>query len=74
MFVPPRHRVAPALASCAVRLCSSSSAEEQRWSQRASWKHALAGLLAGTGAVLVYGLHQHKVTRGHIPSLLPVVD
>lgn len=73
MFVPPppRHRVAPALASCAVRLCSTR--EEQRWSRRASWKHALAGLLAGTGAVLVYGLHQHKVTGGHIRSLSPVV-
>lgn len=63
--------MAPALASCAVRLCSTR--EEQRWSRRASWKHALAGLLAGTGAVLVYGLHQHKVTGGHIRSLSPVV-
>lgn len=53
--------MAPALASCAVRLCSTR--EEQRWSQRANWKHALAGLLAGTGAVLVYGLHQHKAEQ-----------
>lgn len=71
----PRHRVTPALASCAVRLCSSSSSsEEQRWSKRASWKHVLAGLLAGSGAVLVYGLHQHKVTRGHMLWLLLVGD
>lgn len=62
-----RHRVAPGLASCAIRLCSSSSnSEDQRLYQRASWKHALAGLLTGAGAVLVYGLHHHKVTKGHV--------
>lgn len=51
----------PAVASCAARLCSSSS-EDHRSHQRVhslSWKHGLAGLLAGTGAVLAYGLHQH---------------
>lgn len=58
-----RHRVAPALASCAFRLWSSSSSsgEGQRSYLRASWKHALAGLVAGTGAVLAYSLHHHKV-------------
>lgn len=57
-----RHRVAPALASCAFRLWSSSSGGEgQRSYLRASWKHALAGLVAGTGAVLAYSLHHHKV-------------
>ena len=60
------HRVAPALATCAVRLCSSSSSssDDQRSYQRANWKHALAGLLAGTGAVLAYGFHHHKVRMG----------
>lgn len=56
--------VAPAVASCAVRL-RSSSAEDQGSYQRAhrpGWRHAVAGLLAGTGAVLAYGLHQHKVS------------
>lgn len=55
--------MAPAVASCAVRLWSSSSSEDQRSNQRAhgtSWRHGLAGLLAGTGAVLAYGLHHHK--------------
>ncbi|XP_022053143.2 sulfite oxidase, mitochondrial [Acanthochromis polyacanthus] len=64
-----RHQVTPAVASCAARLCSSSSSssEDHRSHQRVhslSWKHALAGLLAGTGAVLAYGLHhQHKAER-----------
>lgn len=59
-----RHQVAPGVASCAARLWSSS--EDQRSHQRThgpSWRHALAGLLAGTGAVLAYGLHHHKVRR-----------
>uniref|UniRef100_A0A3P8SMW6 Sulfite oxidase n=1 Tax=Amphiprion percula TaxID=161767 RepID=A0A3P8SMW6_AMPPE len=59
-----RHQVTPAVASCAARLCSSSSSssEDHRSHQRVhslSWKHGLAGLLAGTGAVLAYGLHHH---------------
>ncbi|XP_040888897.1 sulfite oxidase, mitochondrial [Toxotes jaculatrix] len=62
-----RHQVAPALASCAVRLWSSSSgSDDQRSYQRAhapSWRHGLAGLLVGTGAVLAYSLHQHKAER-----------
>ncbi len=61
-----RHQVAPAVASCAVRLWSSGSSEDQRSYQRVHgprWRHALAGLLAGTGAVLAYGLHHHKVRR-----------
>ncbi|XP_076012857.1 sulfite oxidase, mitochondrial [Genypterus blacodes] len=57
-----RHlRVPSAVASCAVRLWSSR--EEQRSQQHGrglSWRHTLAGLLAGTGAVLAYGLHHHR--------------
>lgn len=56
-----RHRGAPALASHAFRLWSSSSGEGQRSYLGASWKHALVGLVAGTGAVLAYSLHHHKV-------------
>lgn len=55
-----RHRVAPALASYTFRQWSSGG-EGQRSYLRASWKHALAGLVAGTGAVLAYTLHHHKV-------------
>lgn len=54
------------MASCAVRLLASSSSEHQRSYQRThgpSWRHALAGLLAGTGAVLAYGLHHHKAEQ-----------
>ncbi|KAK9529174.1 hypothetical protein VZT92_013287 [Zoarces viviparus] len=62
-----RLQVAPAVASCAGRLwSSSSSSEDQRSYQRAhgpSWRHGLAGLLAGTGAVLAYGLHHHKAEQ-----------
>ncbi|XP_029288391.1 sulfite oxidase, mitochondrial [Cottoperca gobio] len=60
-----RHQVAPAVVSCAVRLWSSSS-EDRRSYQRVhgpSWRHGLAGLLAGTGAVLAYGLHHHKAEQ-----------
>ncbi|XP_071349857.1 sulfite oxidase, mitochondrial [Trachinotus anak] len=62
-----RHQVAPAVASCAVRLWSSSSSgDDQRSYQHThspSWRYGLAGLLAGTGAVLAYGLHQHKAEQ-----------
>lgn len=61
-----RHQVAPGVASCAARLWSSS--EDQRSHQRThgpSWRHALAGLLAGTGAVLAYGLHHHKAEQAN---------
>ncbi|KAM9408581.1 sulfite oxidase, mitochondrial [Pholidichthys leucotaenia] len=59
-----RHQVAPAVISCAVRLCSSS--HDQRSYQhgyRPSWRYAVAGLLAGTGAVVAYGLHHHTVEQ-----------
>lgn len=62
MILIHRHRGAPALASYAFRLWSSSSnGEGQRSYLGASWKHALVGLVAGTGAVLAYSLHHHKV-------------
>nr|XP_020448909.1 sulfite oxidase, mitochondrial isoform X2 [Monopterus albus] len=60
-----RLQVAPAAASSAVRLWSSSR-DDQRSYQRGhspSWRNALAGLLAGAGAVLAYGLHHHKAER-----------
>ncbi|XP_029007623.1 sulfite oxidase, mitochondrial [Betta splendens] len=64
----PRYQVAPSLAACALRLCSSSSGGDgdQRSYQHThmpTWRHGLAGLLAGTGAVLAYGLHQHQAER-----------
>ncbi|XP_028262913.1 sulfite oxidase, mitochondrial [Parambassis ranga] len=72
-FVPlntQRCQLAPALASCALRLCSSGiSSEEQRAHHRGhrpSWRHAAAGLLVGAGAVVAYGLHQHKAERADI--------
>lgn len=55
----------PAVVLCAVRLWSSSSEDGGSY-QRAhgpSWRHGLAGLLAGTGAVLAYGLHHHKAEQ-----------
>lgn len=68
-----RNQVAPVVASCAVRLCSSSN--DQRFHQHgfsASWRHVLAGLLAGTGAVLAYGLHHHKTIEKISP--LPIIS
>ncbi|XP_056130982.1 sulfite oxidase, mitochondrial [Lampris incognitus] len=60
-----RHlRVAPPTSLGAVHLWRSNS-EEQR-SQRVhnpSWKHGLAGLLAGAGAVLAYGLYHSKAEQ-----------
>lgn len=56
-----RHPVTPALAPCAVRFFSGDREGEFRWSRR--WSHAVAGLLAGTGAVLAYALNQHKAEK-----------
>lgn len=63
IYTTHRHPVTPALAPCVARLSSSSDGEKGqfRWSQR--WTHAVAGLLAGTGAVLAYALHQHKAEK-----------
>lgn len=67
-----RHQVSPTVALCAVRLCSSGGGgggEDQRSYQhthRPRWRHALAGLLAGSGAVLAYGLHNHKAEQEDI--------
>ncbi|KAK5872270.1 hypothetical protein PBY51_012986 [Eleginops maclovinus] len=61
-----RHKVTPAVVSCAVRLWSSSSSEDRGSYQRSygpRWRHGLAGLLAGSGAVLAYGLHHHKAEQ-----------
>ncbi|XP_020500776.1 sulfite oxidase, mitochondrial [Labrus bergylta] len=67
-----RNPVAPAVASCAVRLWSSGGSEDQRSYRHAHgprWRHALAGLLAGTGAVLAYGLHHHQADQSDSTSL-----
>lgn len=56
-----RHPVTPALAPCAERLFSTDREGPFRWSRR--WSHAVAGLLAGTGAVLAYALNQHKAEK-----------
>lgn len=61
-----RYQVAPSLAACALRVCSSSGDGDQRSYQHTftpPWRHALAGLLAGTGAALAYGLHHLQVRK-----------
>ncbi|XP_026163859.1 sulfite oxidase, mitochondrial [Mastacembelus armatus] len=61
-----RNQVAPAVTLCAVRLWSSSSSDDQRSYRSAHslrWRRALAGLLAGAGAVVAYGLHHHKAVQ-----------
>ncbi|XP_041672407.1 sulfite oxidase, mitochondrial [Cheilinus undulatus] len=73
-FNTHRYQVAPAVAWCAARLLSSSS-EEQRWYRHAHgprWRHAVAGLLAGTGAVLAYGLHHHQAEQSDSVSVQTV--
>ncbi|XP_034022720.1 sulfite oxidase, mitochondrial [Thalassophryne amazonica] len=55
----------PVVAPCAVHLWSSSR-EDQRSYQRVHsprWRPVLAGLLAGTGAALIYGLNYHKAEQ-----------
>ncbi|KAJ0023680.1 hypothetical protein NQD34_003579 [Periophthalmus magnuspinnatus] len=62
-----RHPVTPALAPCTASFSSDSDrGSEFRWSRR--WTHAVAGLLAGTGAVLAYALHQHKLPSSSTSS------
>ncbi|CAG5982159.1 unnamed protein product [Menidia menidia] len=57
---------------CGVRFCSSSSSEDHRSHQRAStgsrWRYGVAGLLAGTGAVLAHGLNQHKAEQEDVST------
>ncbi|KAM9813858.1 sulfite oxidase, mitochondrial [Neosynchiropus ocellatus] len=58
-----RHPVTPAVASFTVRLWSNST-EHQRSDSRQRWRRALvAGMLAGSGVVLAYGLRQHKAEQ-----------
>lgn len=74
-FNTQRHQLAPAVTSCAVRLWSSGSSEDHRSYQRAHgprWRHALAGLLAGTGAVLAYGIHHHKAEQADTVRVQPI--
>ncbi|KAM4613497.1 sulfite oxidase, mitochondrial isoform 2-T2 [Polymixia lowei] len=73
-----RHlRVAPPVVSCAFRLLGSSN-EGQRSKQHyqhthsPNWRHALAGLLAGTGAVLAYGLYNSKAERAATTTVQPI--
>nr|XP_057910935.1 sulfite oxidase, mitochondrial [Doryrhamphus excisus] len=63
-LAPQRAQASPAAAAFgAVRLTSSSSNSHDRRSEHPGWRQALAGLLAGTGAVLAYGLHHHKAQQ-----------
>ncbi|KAF3856499.1 hypothetical protein F7725_017222 [Dissostichus mawsoni] len=58
-FNTQRHQVTPAVfvsGAAAVRM-GVLRAHGPRW------RHGLAGLLAGTGAVLAYGLHHHKAEQ-----------
>lgn len=64
------------VAVCAGSLCarwgSSHGGHKSGQYQRShgpNWRHALAGLLAGTGAVLAYGLH-HSQVRGAVCVLI----
>ncbi|KAM6928142.1 sulfite oxidase, mitochondrial [Xenentodon cancila] len=66
-----RYQVAPAVPLWTFRLCSSSSSsrEDQRSYQHTRhpiWRHGLAGLLAGAGAVLAYSLHHHKADQANV--------
>lgn len=49
------------MAPCAARFFSGDREGQFRWSRR--WSHAVAGLLAGTGAVLAYAINQHKAEK-----------
>ncbi|XP_051933306.1 sulfite oxidase, mitochondrial [Hippocampus zosterae] len=83
---PQRPQASSAGAWCSLRLVSSSNnndSKEQRWEHPGhapNLRLAFAGLLAGTGAVLAYGLHHHKAEQSDIvsaqlkaqPSQLPV--
>ncbi|XP_061583472.1 sulfite oxidase, mitochondrial [Cololabis saira] len=70
---PQRNEVAPAVALWTLRLSSSSSGSGSREDQRSYqhtrspiWRHGLAGLLAGAGAVLAYSLHHHKAEQANV--------
>ncbi|XP_054641840.1 sulfite oxidase, mitochondrial [Dunckerocampus dactyliophorus] len=64
-LTPQRAQASPAAALSAVRLASGSSHDQrsEHPGHSPSWRQALAGLLAGTGAVLAYGLHHHKAEQ-----------
>ncbi|XP_077583044.1 sulfite oxidase, mitochondrial [Stigmatopora nigra] len=50
-------------------LGSGSNSEDQRWQNAGyslTWRRALAGLLAGTGAVMAYGLNRHKADAASV--------
>ncbi|XP_004069293.1 sulfite oxidase, mitochondrial isoform X2 [Oryzias latipes] len=55
-----RHHLPPAVLSHAARLCSTHDNTSHRHLSGFSWKHGLAGLLAGAGAVIAFGLHRHE--------------
>ncbi|XP_049588638.1 sulfite oxidase, mitochondrial [Syngnathus scovelli] len=69
----PRPQAPAAAAWCAVRFVGSSSHnKDQRWEQGGhspSWRQALVGLLAGTGAVLAYGFRHHKAEHTDVVSV-----
>nr|XP_061814154.1 sulfite oxidase-like [Nerophis lumbriciformis] len=70
-LVPLRPRASVAAGWCAVRLLGGNS-KDQRWENAGhglSWRRALAGLLAGTGAVLAYGLNHHKAEQADAVSI-----
>ncbi|KAJ8358571.1 hypothetical protein SKAU_G00150960 [Synaphobranchus kaupii] len=76
----PRPGAASALAVCA-RWGSSSGSDggggrdsgQYLRGRTPSWSHLFAGLLAGTGAVLAYSLHQNKAERA-ATTVQPVGD
>ncbi|XP_061688358.1 sulfite oxidase, mitochondrial isoform X1 [Syngnathoides biaculeatus] len=72
-FLTQRPQASAAPAWYAIRLVGGgSSNRDQRWEyprHGRSWTQAVAGLLAGTGAVLAYGLHHHKAEEANAVSV-----
>ncbi|XP_024125527.1 sulfite oxidase, mitochondrial [Oryzias melastigma] len=57
-----RRHLAPAVLSHA-RLCSSKDNKSDWHFSGFCWRHGLAGLLAGAGAVIAFGLQRHKADQ-----------
>ncbi|XP_037106890.1 sulfite oxidase, mitochondrial [Syngnathus acus] len=72
-LTPHRPQAPAAAAWCALRFVGSGSHnKDQRWERGGhgpSWRQALVGLLAGTGAVLAYGFHHHKAEHTDVVSV-----
>ncbi|TSK16209.1 Sulfite oxidase, mitochondrial [Bagarius yarrelli] len=71
--IAPRHLKSPIVAvfvrSGFLALHSGSGSRDQRYSsfRRSRYNFAITGLVAGTGAVLAYGLHRNKAEQAAVP-------